>query len=166
MLWSFNLMWAASCVRFYLKRCCCEVNKLHVPHNKKDSDILSRTQFAARSSLDKKLKGQSGDLHSLFSLFYTMEWKTYGIYFTPWNGKLTEFRRFFSASIYIPGETLIRFPFQSFGSVYEVSLPWRKSACWINFLIQLLLFSSTAREYSSPSQEQYESEIDWLRIVP
>ena len=53
-------MGAANCVRFDLNCFCHEVNNLHVPQNKKD------TQFAARMSLDMKLKDQSRALHSPF----------------------------------------------------------------------------------------------------
>ena len=48
------------------------------------------SQYATRISLGKKLKDQSGALHSPFMFFYTIK--------AP-DGKLTVFRRFFSASI-------------------------------------------------------------------
>ena len=61
-------------------------------------------QFAAHISLDKKLKDQNGAVILPFSLFYTIK---------ALNGKLTVYRRFFSASIYRTGKALIRFPSQS-----------------------------------------------------
>ena len=62
------------------------------------------TSNPARIILDKKLKDPSGALHSTF--------------FDMMNGRLTVFRRFFSAFKYEP-----EFLFRADGSVYEGSYP-------------------------------------------
>ena len=70
MLWS-KLMRAANCVRFYLNLFCCEVNNLHVPHVKKDSDkTIHNLQLA--SALIRSQKTRVEHLHSPFPLFYTI----------------------------------------------------------------------------------------------
>ena len=63
-------------------------------------------------SLKKKFKDQNRALHSSFLLFYTIK--------AP-NGKLTFFRHFFFSHPYSSVKILIRFLFQSLGSVYEVT---------------------------------------------
>ena len=58
----------------------CEVNNLHIPHDKKDLD-KNRKQFAAGLCLDTKLKDQNRALHSPFFTilhYESTKWKTYG----------------------------------------------------------------------------------------
>ena len=73
----------------FLNRFCREVNSLHVTHEKKIQ--TNRTQFAARIILDKKLKDQSGALHSLFFLLF------YTINLAP-NEETLGFKRFYQPS--------------------------------------------------------------------
>ena len=80
---SFNflskLMLAVNCVWFYLNRFCREVNNLMYLTTKRIQ--TKRTQFAAYNTLDKKLKDQSGALHSsFFAILHHKgtELKTYG----------------------------------------------------------------------------------------
>ena len=66
----------------------------------------NHTQFAVRISLDKKLKDQSGALHSpFFAILHhkSTEWKVNGL------------RGFFIQPTYREPGSLIRFPFQSRG---------------------------------------------------
>ena len=69
---------------------------------KKNSD-KKRTQFEARISLDKRLKDQSGALHSSFDI-YTIK---------ALNGKLFVLGDFFSVSINRTGNNLIKMSYQS-----------------------------------------------------
>ena len=73
----------ANCLLFYLNRFCREVNNLHVPHNKKGFR-QNRTQYAARIGLVKKLKDQSGALHSpLFAILHHKSTELLADFFQP-----------------------------------------------------------------------------------
>ena len=63
------LVLAASYVRFYR-------NPFFVVFLMTKMIKTKRTHFAARINLDKKLKDQSGALHSIFMLFYTVKAQT------------------------------------------------------------------------------------------
>ena len=80
-----------------------------------ESFLSGGKQFAARISLNKKLKDQRGALYSPFSLFYTIK--------AP-NEKLTFLGDFFQPPYTEPERPSLRVTFQSHGSVYEVAYPW------------------------------------------
>ena len=67
---------SCKCVWFYLNHFCHEVNNLHVPHKKNDSDKTVHN-LQPRISLDKKFKYQSRVL-PFFAILHckSTQWKT------------------------------------------------------------------------------------------
>ena len=70
-LYISKLIRAENKARFLLNPLCVGVKEGCLPHDKNNSD--KTVHFAARTSLDKNLKNQSGALHFRFSLFCTIK---------------------------------------------------------------------------------------------
>ena len=107
---------------FFLNLFCHEVNNCHVPHEVKTVMYLTtkRTQtkpYTIGSSHQLRLEVKRLEWSTTFSFFH---------YFTPLKHQMENLRflgDFFQPPYCRTGNTLIRFPFQSSSSVYEVSYP-------------------------------------------